>query len=148
MSVFRPITKEDLVEVVGMMAGFYAIDGYPIDTERSKELFEKFIDSPDLGRCWVISDDGQTAGYLILTFVFSFEYGGTIAFVDELYIKGAFRGKGLGRAAIEFAKEEAARLGLKLLYLEVEPHNVNAQRLYQNAGFTTHKRAMMRYQPD
>lgn len=128
-----------------MMVDFYAIDGYPIDTGHSTQLWAHFLENPDTGRGWTISYNGITAGYLVLTFVFSFEYGGTIAFVDELYVKEVLRGHGIGKAAISFAQQAAVDLNLRMLYLEVEPHNDVAIRLYQNAGFTEHKRASMRF---
>lgn len=145
---FHPIQQKDIETAVAMMSDFYAIDGYPIDIDRSKKLLSDFIATPSLGRSWLISEKEQIAGYLILTFIFSFEYGGNIAFLDELYIKESFRGRKIGKDSIAFVKEEASRLNLRVLYLEVEPHNSNAQKLYQNAGFETHKRALMRYQPD
>lgn len=125
------------------MQEFYAIDGYPMDVEISKTLFSEFISNENLGKSWLILFDGKTVGYCILTFVFSFEYGGKIAFIDELYIKEGSRGKGIGKASIEFLKSEAAKLSLKLLYLEVEHHNSNAQKLYLAAGFSLHKRNLM-----
>lgn len=148
MTSFRPITHVEIPQAVVLMSEFYAIDGYPMDAAHSARLFGVFLERPELGHSWFVIEDDAMVGYIILTFIFSFEYGGTIAFIDELYIKESFRGRGLGKAAIAFVKEQAAGLGLCLLYLEVEHHNSNAQRLYQNAGFTTHKRTLMRYQPD
>lgn len=144
-ATYRPVSANDIDTAVEMMREFYAIDGYPIDIERSKALFWQFIGNENLGKSWLIYDENEAVGYMILTFVFSFEYGGTIAFVDELYISAQARGKGLGKSSIEFIKEEARKLSLKLLYLEVEHHNSNAQKLYLSAGFTEHKRKFMQY---
>lgn len=125
------------------MQEFYAIDGYPMDLEVSKKLFLEFISDEKQGKAWLILFNDEIVGYCILTFIFSFEYGGKIAFIDELYIKEVARGKGIGKASIEFLKTEAAKLSLKLLYLEVEHHNSNAQKLYLAAGFSLHKRNLM-----
>ena len=128
-----------------MMQQFYAIDGYPMDGQKSEKLFLDFLTNEKLGKAWLIFEDGKIAGYAILTFVFSFEYGGKIAFLDELYIEETLRGKGLGKAAIAFLKDQAPKLSLKMLYLEVEPHNQNAQKLYLAAGFKPHHRNLMQY---
>ncbi|RZJ67249.1 MAG: GNAT family N-acetyltransferase [Flavobacterium sp.] len=125
------------------MVDFYAIDGYPIDVEKSKLLFDEFISDEKLGKAWLIEYENKTVGYVILTFVFNFEYGGKIAFVDELYIKDEMRGKGIGKDAIDFVKQQAVEIGLKLLYLEVEPHNSTAQKLYLDKGFAMHSRQLM-----
>jgi ribosomal protein S18 acetylase RimI-like enzyme len=126
------------------MEEFYAIDNYPIKSDVSKALFEEFISNKNLGKAWLILSDNEIVGYLILTFVFSFEYQGKIAFLDELYVTEKARGKGIGSKAIGFIKDESHKLSLKLIYLEVEPHNKKAQNLYIANGFEMHNRKIMR----
>jgi ribosomal protein S18 acetylase RimI-like enzyme len=145
MATFRPLAVPDIGTILPMVQEFYAIDGYPINPETSRKLFSDFILNENLGKAWLIYDENEIVGYVILTFVFSFEYGGKIAFIDELYLSEKARGKRIGKAAIEFLKEEAARLSLELLYLEVEHHNSNAQKLYLSAGFGLHNRKIMKY---
>ena len=81
---------------------------------------------------------------MILTFVFSFEYKGTIAFLDELYISSKARGKGIGKVALDFIHQEAISLSLKIIYLEVEGHNEIAQKLYLSKDFVIHNRNLMK----
>lgn len=145
MMTFKPLTVEDIDCVVIMMREFYAIDCYPIDVEKSKKLFSEFISNENHGKAWLIWNENELVGYTIVTFIFSFEYGGQIAFIDELYINENARGKGIGKAAVLFLQSEAAKLSLKLLYLEVEHHNSNAQKLYLSAGFSLHNRKLLRY---
>jgi len=128
-----------------MMSDFYAIDNYPIDIEVSKKLFQEFINNENLGKAWLILEDKEIVGYVILTFIFSFEYGGKIAFIDELYLKESARGKGIGNETIEFIKSESTKLSLKLLYLEVENHNEKAQKLYLAHDFAIHNRKLLKY---
>ena len=135
-----------------MMQNFYAIDNYPIDIEVSKQLFKEFVSNENLGKAFLIchSNEGRISeiiGYVILTFIFSFEYSGKIAFLDELYISENFRGKGIGKQTIDFIKQEATQLNVKLIYLEVENHNVNAQKLYLANDFETHNRKLLKYKP-
>ena len=141
---FKPIEKQDIIKTSALMVDFYAIDNYPIDTEKTKELLDQFIENPALGLAWLIYVNDTIVGYLILTFVFSFEYQGKIAFLDELYVTETARGKGIGNQAINFIKSESKKLDLKLLYLEVEEHNRNAQNLYLAHGFEMHNRKLMR----
>mgnify|MGYP001762389423 FL=1 len=128
-----------------MMEQFYAIDGYPMDATVSKGLFFEFIENESLGKGWVIYADGVLAGYVILTFVFSFEYAGRIAFLDELFISETMRGKGLAKEALDFIKAQTELLSVKIIYLEIEPHNENARKLYLSKGFKNHKRGLLRY---
>lgn len=128
-----------------MMQDFYAIDNYPFDVEVSKKLFQEFITNEHLGKAWLIYSENNLVGYVILTFVFSFEYGGKIAFLDEIYIKEIARGKGIGNTTIQFIKEQAKQLNVKLLYLEVENHNENAQKLYLANEFEVHNRKLLKF---
>jgi len=145
MIEFKPLALSDIGVVIDLMQEFYAIDGYPIDSIKTEQLFIEFINNGKHGKSWLIYSGTELVGYTILTFVFSFEYGGQIAFIDELYLSEKARGKGIGKAAVAFLQAEAAKLSLKLLYLEVEQHNSNAQKLYLAAGFEIHNRKIMKY---
>lgn len=145
MTTFKPLEIADIEIITQMMQDFYAIDNYLMDVEVSKELFYEFISNEHLGKSWLMYSENEIVGYIILTFIFSFEYGGKIAFVDELFIKETARGKGFGKEAIQFIQSEVPKLSLKLLYLEVEPHNENAQKLYLAHDFELHNRKLMKY---
>ena len=110
-------------------------------------MFHEFIADENLGKCWLIYHDGEIVGYVILTFIFSFEYKGRIAFLDELYLKETARGKGIGKITIDFIKEQATVLNVKLIYLEVENHNEKAQKLYLANDFEIHNRKILKHKP-
>jgi ribosomal protein S18 acetylase RimI-like enzyme len=131
--------------ITQMMQDFYTIDNYPIDVEVSKKLFQEFISDEKLGKSWLIYSDEDLVGYVILTYAFSFEYKGRIAFLDELYIKENYRGKGIGKQTIDFIKEQASNKNIKLIYLEVENHNQNAQKLYLANDFEVHNRKLLKH---
>ncbi|WP_374398645.1 GNAT family N-acetyltransferase [Flavobacterium sp.] len=145
MTTFKPLEIADIEVITQMMQNFYAIDNYPMDIEVAKTLFQEFITNEHLGKSWLIYSENEIVGYIILTYIFSFEYGGKIAFLDELFIKETARGKGFGKEAIQFIQGEVPKLSLKLLYLEVEPHNENAQKLYLAHDFEIHNRKLMKY---
>ena len=145
---FRTSGTADVEEILSMMQAFYAIDNYPIDHEVSAKLLHDFIkDERCGGSIYLIKSEEKNIGYIILTTLFSFEYGGWIAFVDELFIKEDLRRKGIGQLAINFIQSQARKQNLKLLYLEVEPHNTSAQKLYENKGFKNHKRKLLSWKP-
>jgi len=144
-ATYKTITVSDIGVLVAMMREFYAIDNYPINSGISENLFKEFISDTNLGKAWLIFSENEIIGYLILTFVFSFEYQGKIAFLDELYIREKSRGKGIGKQTLQFIQAEARKLGLKHIYLEVESHNEKAQQLYLSSDFDFHKRKLMQY---
>ncbi len=145
MTTFKPLEITEISIITNMMQDFYAIDHYPMDIGVTEQLFQQFIADEKLGKAWLIYHHDAIVGYVILTFVFSFEYRGKIAFLDELYLKENSRGKGIGKQTIHFVKEQASQLNVKLIYLEVENHNENAQKLYLASGFETHNRKILKH---
>ena len=135
-------------ELLQMMEDFYAIDGYEFDKDQTKQNLHDFGSNPALGRLFLIRADHDIAGYIVLAFGFSFEYGGRDAFIDELYIKSSFRGSGIGKMAMDYALQEARNNGIKVVHLEVEAHNEKAQGLYRSIGFQENDRKLMHIQLD
>lgn len=145
MITFQNLQQSQIDSIVSMMRDFYAIDNYPINIEESKQLFETFIANSNLGNAWLIYKGEEVIGYVILTFVFSFEYKGILAFLDELYIKNEHQGKGFGKLAVQFIQQVSSQLNVKMLYLEVEQHNENAQKLYLAQDFEVHNRKILKH---
>jgi len=143
MIEFKKITEADIDIAVKLMTDFYAIDGYPINPATTTQNFKTFINNPSLGQCFFIMHHNQVAGYVLINFLFSFEFGGQIAFLDELYIAPAFQGNGLGKHAVKFVQDLAQEIDLKILFLEVELHNERAIELYKKLQFTPHHRDLM-----
>ena len=145
MIEFHALKETDIEIIVPMMQDFYAIDNYPIEIDTTKKLFQTFIDDRNLGQCWLISSNSNVLGYVILTYVFSFEYQGRIAFLDELYISENARGKGIGKITLDFVHNQALLNNLKLIYLEIEPHNKIAKTLYLSNDYNVHNRQIMKH---
>ena len=73
------------------------------------------------------------AGYALVAYYSSQEFGGKTALLDELYIKPDMRGQGIAKKV--FALIEAD--GAVKCRLEVEPDNKRAIRLYESLGYET-----------
>jgi ribosomal protein S18 acetylase RimI-like enzyme len=133
---------ENILEISAMMTDFYAIDGYSFEEEKAKLSLENFISDNTLGMIWLIKSDSETYGYVCLTMGFSFEYGGKIAVLDELFIKTKFRNKGLGKKTLAFIDTQAFENKINAIHMEVESHNTTALGLYTNHNFKTKGRKL------
>jgi ribosomal protein S18 acetylase RimI-like enzyme len=106
-------------------------------------MLERVVADPSLGRLVVIRAAGSAAGYALIAFGFSLEYGGRDAFVDEIYLRAEYRGRGWGRRLLEFVEHETKRCGVGALHLEVARENAVALALYRQFGFDDHDRYLM-----
>ena len=142
-TTFRPVARADIELLLQFMREYYEFDHLPFDERLARTALESFVGDLIFGRVWLISADTETIGYLVLTLGYSLEYGGRDAFIDEVYIRAAYRGQGVGRQAIAFAETQCRSLGVRALHLEVERDNTNAHALYRKVGFVDHDRYLM-----
>jgi ribosomal protein S18 acetylase RimI-like enzyme len=140
---FRQAGLDDLEALLALVRDFTATQDYPFDEPASRRALRELLGAPALGRAWLLDLDGAAVGYVVLAFGFSIEHAGRDAFIDEIYVQPLHRGHGLGRAAIVFALEQAAREGIRSVHLEVDPGNPAAERLYRSLGFTGHGRHLL-----
>jgi ribosomal protein S18 acetylase RimI-like enzyme len=131
----RPARLGDVDVIVPLMRDFCAEDGHPFDEAKARAALEGLLHDAREGRAFVVEEDGALAGYLVVTFGYSIEFRGRDAFVDELYLVPAHRGRGLGREALHVAEACCREAGAHALHLEVGRDNARAQRLYRSWGF-------------
>ena len=62
--------------------------------------FAALLADERLGHVWFIQADSKDVGHVVVSLCFSMEYGGLIAFVDDLFIQPPYRRTGLGTAAL------------------------------------------------
>ncbi len=141
--VLRTARREDLPDLARFIQGYYRFEGIPFDLYRVERGLVPLLGREDLGRVWLIDVNGAPVGYLILCFGYSIEKGGRDAMVDEFFIDANYRGRGVGRRALEQLIAEARTLGIVSVFLEVDRNNEPAQRLYVRAGFTTREKYML-----
>lgn len=140
---YRIVRPEEAPLLAGLMRVYYAFDGHDFDEPVVMRTLGEFLSHPGYGQAWFIEVDGVVAGYMALCIGYSLEFGGCDAFVDEIFLHESFRGRGLGRRALEHMIGEAKRLGIVALHLEVDQGNANAQRLYRALGFEPRDRFIL-----
>lgn len=86
---------------------------------------------------WFITVDQIPAGYLKLNVesAQSEKMGDDSLEIERIYIKKAYKRRGLGTKGYHFAVSEARRLGKAKIWLGVWEHNIPAQKFYQKMGF-------------
>lgn len=126
-------------------------DHSPVLLEMIKELaaFEKLLDSvtataatlretlaQDLIEAYFCYQDGILAGYAIIYYSFSSFEGRKGLYLEDIYIRPAFRGKGLGKAMLAFLAKRAVETGCPRFEWTCLDWNISAQEFYQSLGAT------------
>ena len=139
----RKALPEDMPRLVALMEEFYAEAAYPLNHRRAAQAFTALLSNERLGQVWFIQADSQDVGHVVVTLCFSMEYGGPIAFVDDLFIQRPFRRARLGAAALAEVRAFCAKCGVRALFVETGRDNMAAQALYQRAGFVDTDRQLL-----
>ena len=133
-SQIRYMKETDREQVIEMMRVFYASPA--VLSNGSDAIFRADFDacigdSPYLEGYILEGADG-IQGYAMAAKSFSTEFGKPCVWIEDLYIKDAYRGMGLGSAMLRFIEEQYPNA---LLRLEVEAENERAVHVYQKSGF-------------
>jgi GNAT superfamily N-acetyltransferase len=140
---FRRAAAADRPLIQRLCRSYREEDRQPLAPERVARAIDAALSGDPLLHIWLIEEAGMTVGYLAVGIGFSIEVGGRDAFIDEIYLDRAARGRGIGTRALEFAEVECRAMGVMRLCLEVERHNPDARRLYDRAGYRDHERHLM-----
>jgi ribosomal protein S18 acetylase RimI-like enzyme len=140
---FRIAEAGDADALLSMMRELNEHEGMAFDEPKARAALAQLFADERFGVAHLILFGEEPAGYLVVTFGFSIEFGGRDAFVDELFVREEFRGRGVGKAALGRAEEVCRARGIRALHLEVERANERAQTLYRKSGFRDHDRYLL-----
>ena len=134
--IISPATEDDLDEVLPLFAGyqrFYTGTAQP--DEKNRAFLTRFV-SGDAGKLLVARDDDTDAvlGFANLYWTFSSTIAEEHVLMNDLFVSEDARGRSVGYALIEAAREVARERGSKSLSWETALDNRTAQRLYERTG--------------
>ena len=140
---FKPAAPPDAEQLIGLMRGLYEHDRLDFDEVVAREGLAQLLADERLGRVWLVETDGAAAGYVVVTYGFSLEYHGRDALVDEFFLRPEWRGRGVGRRALEFVAAFCRAEGISAIHLAVDHNNERALRVYRQFGFAAQERFLM-----
>lgn len=140
---FRLATEADANALLDMMQEYYAFDGHAFDPSKARVALLTFLRNDSFGRAWLVCDQQVPVGYGVLTFGYSLEFLGRDAFLDEFYLRESHRGRGWGRRTLEFVEEEARKIEIRSIHLEVVRQNDHAREFYLRSGYIDHQHSLM-----
>ena len=135
----------DLDRLAPMVARFHAEAGIISDDAHIRAALEPLLEGSPLGAVWMIGPKMAPVGYVCVSFGWSLELGGLDGMIDELWVREAVRGRGMGTEAIAALQKALGASGVRALHLE--GIGAQATRLYERAGFQRRPHALLTWHP-
>lgn len=139
-------TPEDLPHLADLLAELFALES-DFEPDRDKQLrgLRTILDSPELGRLFVLRVDGQVAGMANALLTISTAEGGLVLLLEDVIVGRAHRGQGLGRRLVEHVLDWARQQGYVRVTLLADRENINALVFYRKLGFSDSRMTVLRY---
>lgn len=136
----REAGPADLGVLMPLVRAYHAFEQVEQSDAGREAVLRPLLEHRDFGRVWLIECGQDVVGYIALCYGYSIEFEGRDAFVDELYVLPQWRGRGLGRQALDHVCAHARAAGVRALHLEVANDNRRAIGLYASLGFENRER--------
>lgn len=135
--MIRKIEERDREAYLRMAGDFYRSDAVfrQIPEPYFETTFRELMRSDQYTEGYLLEERNEAAGYALLAKTFSQEAGGPVVWIEELYVRPGFRGRGLGHEFFAYLKDHLPD-GVKRVRLEAEPENRKAVALYRRMGFS------------
>lgn len=130
----RLLAPHDAAELVRLCREHAAFErAGPLDGPDPAALIEMFVDVPET-RCWVIDGDGELAGFASAAKEHATWHAARYAHLDCLFLRPAYRGRGLGRRLVSAVAAWALDEGLLGMQWQTPPWNEDAIGFYARIG--------------
>ena len=132
--MIRKMEGRDREEILAMMRVFYASPA--VLTDGSEEIFQRDIenclgDNPFV-EGYVMEEENLLQGYAMIAKSYSTEFGKPCIWIEDIYIKEEYRGRGIGSSFFDFITKKYTD---HIFRLEVEEENERAIHVYRSCGF-------------
>lgn len=113
------------------------IEGRVVAKKYLRHMFDRCAETQ--GRVFVLEDEGKVVGFVSVWARMKVNglvnEESEVAYVSDLVVRDAYRGRGWGRALLRRAEEYAIEAGATMLTIGVLAENTHARRLYNEFGF-------------
>ncbi len=141
--VIRNARPSDQADLLRLIRAYYRFDGIRFRPASIEKALQRLLHSRALGRVWLMLDGDKAIGYIVLTFNFDLEFGGLEGLVTDLFVIEKYRGRGLGKRALDVVDDYCRSREIDTVELQVTAENKQAQAFYRRIGFEQLSRVVM-----
>ena len=111
-----------------------------LSAEQSELTWQRILDSEFNMKCALALDDGVIVGFTTYSLQNSTWSENGHCYLEDLFVDLTVRGKGVGRALIEYVKSYAIENKCSRLYWNTDEDNATARKLYDSYALESGKR--------
>ena len=129
----REATEADFRDIFNLIKALALFEKAP---EKVRNSPEQMLAEKDYFRALVaVTPEGETVGMALFYFAY-YTWVGKSLYLDDLYVKEAWRGKGIGKALLNRVLDFARQNGCKRVRWQVLNWNTPAIEFYRKMGVT------------
>jgi GNAT superfamily N-acetyltransferase len=127
-------TVSHLDEALALLGHQFQEHGIDLAPDALRAAVHGLLAAPERGSV-LIAYDPDPVGLAALSFTWTLEHGGRVAWLEELFVVERRRNERLGVTILHRALEVAAAAGCLAVDLEVDADHARAEHLYEREGF-------------
>ena len=142
--MIRKMRSEDKKTYMEMAREFYHSDAvlHPVPDTYFERTADEALRSDVYAEIFLFECENEAAGYGLIAKTYSQEAGGMVWWIEEVYVREAFRSKGIGREFFAYL-DKVKGSTVTRMRLEVEEDNTRAVALYKKLGYKPLEYAQM-----
>jgi GNAT superfamily N-acetyltransferase len=140
MLKIRPATREDAAAIVELITALAIYEREPqaVTATEADILRDGFGATPRF-RCVIAEWDGQAAGFAFWFYNYSTWQGRPGLYLEDLFVKPEFRGKGIGKSLLLYLAKVASDENCGRFEWSVLDWNTPAIEFYESLGAKLHR---------
>ncbi len=131
----RPMAPTDRDTALELLAAQLEEHDIATPREHMGAMLDGILTRPGLGEVLLAYLEAEPVGVAYLAYIWTLEHGGRVVWLEELFVRPAYRERGVGQKLLNAVLEHARRVGCVAIDLEVERSHGRAANLYARAGF-------------
>lgn len=135
MTALTLARADDLDRLLPMVASHHAEVGRPEDDAATRAALAPLLDGSPHGAVYLIGPPRAPIGYTVLSFGWSLAAGGLTGRIEEMHIRRAVRGRGIGAEVLSSLPRALAGAGLRALNVEIARDDTRARALFTRQRF-------------
>ncbi len=128
----RLMAEDDYRDVYRLYRQLIGMGTYCSELEYTR-IFKKFLNSNDR-EAYVATVSDRIIGFVTLYYFDAFHYSGQVASIQELVVTEEFRGRGVGKALVEFVKGKVCEKQCRGLEVATDLWQSGAKSFYERCG--------------